>query len=148
MPGQDFTPALCRVGRAFWGPRHRQARVAAVLAAVVLLSLADLYMTLVHLLNFGLLEGNPVARAIMEHGSPAALIMWKLLTTGFAVGVLFWARRRWTAELGAVFCCLAMVWLLVRWTAYNDQIHRVATDLQQVAGAQDEVGWVTMVPGS
>jgi Domain of unknown function (DUF5658) len=125
---------------------RRGTRVLILLIGVVLLSLADLYMTLEHLMNFGLLEGNPVAREIMAHGSPAAVILWKLVTVGFAVGVLFWARRRAAAEAAAVFCCLVLTWLTCRWSAYNDQVSRLTQGLDEL-GAVDEPRWVTMAPG-
>ncbi len=127
------------------GSQYRPCRVIALLAAVILFSLADLYMTLVHLLHFGMLEANPVARAIMDLGSPAALIIWKLITVGVAVGILFWARRRWTAEWAAAFCCFVMIWLTGRWAIYNLQAPAMTPALQAVSAAQ-EPGWVTMVP--
>jgi hypothetical protein len=131
-----------------WSTANRPHRVAALLVGVVMLSLGDLYMTLVHLLNFGMLEGNPVARTIMEHGSPAALVIWKLLTVGFAVGVLFWARRLWAAEAGAVFCCCVLTWLTFQWVGYSDQISRLTHELHVLAATQEDPKWVTMVPGS
>ena len=124
---------------------YRPARVAGLLAGVVLLSLGDLYMTLVHLLNFGMLEANPVARQIMMHGSPAALIIWKLLTVGFAVLVMFCARRRIAAEIGAVFCCFILAWLTLQWASYSDQVSRLTRELHSLDRFSD-ARWVTMVP--
>jgi len=142
------TSLLMKVGAGLYGPRHHSRRVAAFLVGVVVLSLGDLYMTLLHLLNFGMLESNPVARMVIEHGSPAALIIWKLVTVGFAVGVLYWARRRWTAEAGAAFCCLILTWLTIQWASYSDQIGQVAGDVRALGVAQEEPRWVTMAPGS
>src|SRR5258706_12723174 len=87
---------------ALLGARGRGPRVVALLTAVAILSLADLYMTLTHVMSFGMLEQNPVARMIMACGSPMALVAWKLVTVGFAIGVMYWLRRRPAAELGAI----------------------------------------------
>jgi uncharacterized membrane protein YhfC len=135
------------VGWIRWisGSTHRPCRVIALLTAVVLFSLADLYMTLTHLLHFGMLEANPVARKIMQLGSPATLILWKLVTVGIAVGILFWARRRWTAEWAAAFCCFVMIWLTGRWAVYNLQAPEMTPAMQAVAQTQ-QPGWVTMAP--
>jgi hypothetical protein len=124
---------------------HRPFRVIALLIVVVLLSLSDLYMTLLHLLHFGMLEVNPVARRIMEYGSPAALILWKLITVGIAAGILFWARRRATAEWAAAFCCLVLAALTAQWILYNLQVSDSTGDLH-AAAKQGVAQWVTMVP--
>jgi len=124
----------------------RGRRVTALLAAVAVLSLADLYMTMVHLMTFGMLEGNPIARYAMATWSPAALVTWKLVTVAFAVGVLFALRRRWTAELAAVFCCGVMLWLTVRWAAYNEQVTELTREMHEIRPS-DAPQWVTMQPG-
>ena len=134
----------------FWADRiagqaHRPFRVIALLVIVVLLSLTDLYMTLLHLLSFGMLEANPVARWIMEYGSPAALIIWKLITVGIAVGILFWARRRRAAEWGAAICCFVLLALTAQWISYNLRVSDATADLHAAAKA-GEGRWVTMVP--
>jgi len=48
--------------------------VVALLTAIAILSLADLYMTLTHVMSFGMLEQNPVARmsSSTRPGSAAA----------------------------------------------------------------------------
>lgn len=134
-----------RILDAAFGARYRPTRVSTLLAGVVILSLGDLYMTLVHLLNFGMFEGNPVARGIMAHGSPAMLIIWKLVTVGFAVAVMFWARRRISAEAGALFCCLVLTWLTLQWAHYSDQVANLTNELHAMDN-ESEVRWVTMAP--
>ena len=128
------------------GARARGPRVVALLAAVAILSLADLYMTLTHAMNFGMLEQNPVARMIMAHGSPMGLVAWKLVTVGFAIGVMSWLRRRPSAELGALFCVCVLTWLTFRWATYNDQVSHLTEDLHGLDGVQ-EPAWVTMTTG-
>lgn len=142
--GEGFT--FRTLSDSLIGPRFRGRRVAVLLMAVAVLSLADLYMTLVHLLSFGMLEANPIARLVMAHGSPAALIIWKLVTVGFALGVLYWARKRGTAEVAAVFACLVMGWLTLRWATYNNNVGELTKDLH-IACPTREPHWVTMAPG-
>jgi hypothetical protein len=131
---------------AAFGPAWRGRRVAILLMAVAVLSVGDLYMTMVHLMTYGMLEGNPIARQIIAHGSPAGLVVWKLVTVGLAVGILYWARRRWTAEVGAVFCCVVMAWLTARWAIYNNDIVQMTREMHMMSPA-DEPQWVTMTPG-
>lgn len=134
--------------RLFWliGVGGRGHRVIALLAAVVILSLADLYMTLTHAMSVGMLEQNPVARMIMAYGSPQGLIAWKLLTVGFAVWVMYRLRARPSAELGAVFCVAVLTWLTCRWTTYNDQVAQLTEDLRGL-DTLTEPAWVTMNSG-
>jgi hypothetical protein len=133
------------LGRTF-APALRPYRVTGLLAGVVLLSVGDLYMTLLHLTTFGMLEANPLARGIMAHGSPAMLAAWKTATVGLAVGILFWARRRATAEVAAVFCCLVLAWLTLRWVAYSDTVSAMTPELQALVTGE-EPRFVTMAPG-
>jgi hypothetical protein len=128
---------------AFFTPGYRPVRVTVLLCAVVVLSLADLYMTLVHLMSFGMIEANPLARGIMAFGSPAALIIWKLVTVMMAAGILFYARKRRVAEVGAVFCCCVLTWLTGRWIAYNAQVGRWTGEMHSLAGV-NAPDWVTM----
>lgn len=129
--------------RALWCPRCRSKRVLLLLSAVVLMSLGDLYMTLQYLLHSGLLEANPLARSIMQYGSPAGLIAWKLCTLILASGILIWARRKLSAELGVLFCCGVMTWLTVRWLEYSDQVSRFTHEAATMAAADDS-RWVTL----
>jgi hypothetical protein len=132
-------------GGAVAGTQYRRARVVGLLLGIVLLSLGDLYMTLQHLTHFGMLEGNPLARAVMERGSPSELVIWKVLTVGFAVGIIFWARQRWAAEVAAVFCCAVLTWLTLRWVAYSDHMSDLTGELHSIQQSGDS-NWVTMVP--
>ena len=125
--------------------RTRSARVVWLLCAIVLLSLADLQMTYVHLTTIGLGEANPVARLVMSAESPALLIAWKLASVGLACGIFYLGRRRPLAEIAAWFCVLVLVWLMLRWGAYSTEMARVCPNLHMVM--QSEAGaWVTMRP--
>lgn len=127
----------------FFSPGYRPVRVTALLSGVVLMSLADLYMTLVHLMSFGMIEANPLARGIMAYGSPAALIIWKLVTVMTAVGILFYVRKRRVGEVGAVFCCAVLMWLTGRWIAYNAAVGHWTGEMHSLAGVNSP-DWVSM----
>ena len=129
------------IGAAF-GPGYRPVRVTLLLCGVVLLSLADLYMTLVHLMSFGMIEANPLARGIMAYGSPAALVVWKLVTVLTAVGILFYARRKASAKLNcpsplpkrrspskwpAIPCCRNTRMAILSWSIANSATRCLAS---------------------
>ncbi len=133
-----------RLFDAALGSRFRSRRVLTLLAGVVLLSLGDLYMTLLHLKSFGLIEANPLARGIMAHHSPAGLVAWKTMTVGLAVGILFFTRRRGAAEIGAIISCLVLSWLTLRWVTYSDQVSSMTVEMQALERTSDEPRFVTM----
>lgn len=135
------------VFRGIFCPCCRSRRVLVILAGVALMSLGDLYMTLQYLLQFGMLEANPLARGMIQHGSPWLLGAWKLSTLVLAIGLLAFARRRISAELGALFCCGVMAWLTLRWINYSDQVSKVTHDTQSLVN-HDEGRWVTLAPGT
>ena len=133
-----------RLGCSAIAPAARPARISCMLVAIIAMSLADLYMTLAHLLHFGMIEANPLARRIMETGSPAELITWKLTTVLIAIGILFVFRYRRTAEVGALAGFLVMAWLTAHWFNYNGEVSMLTADMHAIAG---EHGFVSMAPG-
>lgn len=138
------TGRLSLVGELFC-PRCRSKRVIGLLLVVVLMSIGDLYMTLQHLTHIGMLEDNPLAHAIMQYGSSWGLVVWKMCTVILAAGILFWARRRLSAELGALFCCVVMTWLMVRWVNYSDHLTSITHDAPELVQRDDE-RWVSLPP--
>ncbi len=124
------------------GSEWRGCRVAVLMAAVAVMSLADLAMTLTYLNHVGMIESNPLARIVMHGGGPGSLIAWKLASTALAVGILLRLRRRGIAEVAAVLCCAVLVWLMVRWVAYVEAAPALAGAL---AAMPDHVGeeWVS-----
>lgn len=118
-----------------------------MLAGIVLLSLADLYMTLVHLKGFGMAEANPLARGIISYDSSAALVLWKVATVGLAVGILIYARKKGTAEIAAAIGCAILCWLTVQWAHYNDNISDLTKELNAYVTYVEDPAWVTLSPG-
>lgn len=128
-----LSPAECSRGR----------RVSLLLGAILLLSAGDLYMTLTHLTQAGMLEANPIARLVMAYKSPLLLAIWKMCSVGLAVAILFWARHRGRTEIATWFCFLVLTWLTCRWIVYSDQIGTLAEIPTAIAG-HHSAEWVAM----
>lgn len=125
--------------------RTRQARVCWLILAILVLSIADLHMTLVHLTTIGMSEANPVARLVMSTNSPMVLIAWKLASVGAACLAFYAGRRTVIGELAAWFCCAVLIWLTLRWNAYSTELASVCPQIHFLH--QSEAGlWVTMTP--
>lgn len=125
--------------------RGRTCRVIALIFTIVLLSLADLYITLIYLHSGGMGEANPVARWIMGHGSPTLLAVWKLATVLLAGVILYKTRRTRTAEIGAWVCVVLLTWLTIRWVRYSDEVGAMTSQIQNLSEVEHS-RWVTMTP--
>ncbi|MDX9912881.1 MAG: DUF5658 family protein [Phycisphaerales bacterium] len=98
---------------------HRARRVQIAVAAIALLALIDLALTAWHASTLGMLEANPLARAVVAHAGVPGLGAFKVLTTGFGLGVLLAFRRRASAEVGAWVCAIALTSVAVIWIPYH-----------------------------
>lgn len=98
----------------------------------VLVSFADLYMTLVYATSVGLHEGNPLARALMLYNCPWVVVAFRTLTIGLFAMVLVRARTHRSAEIAAWVCAMVMGWLVVRWVEYNANTQELTTALAVV----------------
>lgn len=140
------SPALSalqgRLGVLF-GPHLRTTRLVGLLAVLAVLSLVDLWLTLTFATSVGMLESNPVARAVMEMGCPNLLALWKITCVGLACGFLFYARRSRWAEPAAWFGVLLLVWLTLRWSAYIGEMHQLTGLIDQAVLAGDPK-WVVL----
>jgi hypothetical protein len=99
-------------------PHTRGQRVTLLLIATFLMGLADLALTLTYVTSIGMVEANPIARFVMEHGSAALVVLWKLATMVLGLGILFWARRSKGAEVGTWVCFMVMAALSFHWLTY------------------------------
>lgn len=140
-----FTSALKDVGlRGERYLRSRPRRVLILLSVVIVLSLADLYLTVLFVSQAGgFPEANPLAREIMSMQSIPLLVAWKLLTVLTTVGILYAIRRTKSAELGAWVCFLVLGWLTVHWGQYVAEAHPT-TLAQAVEYGYDDPHWVTI----
>ncbi len=124
-------------------PDARPARVLVLIAATIILSLADLYITLLYLHSGGMGEANPVARWVIGFNMPALLVVWKVATVAVASGILYFYRAQRLGELGAWTCCLILVWLTLRWQTYHAEIPELTASLNAIHTYGSE-RWVQM----
>jgi hypothetical protein len=113
--GQPVSTAPSRWSRRDW-------RMAGLLALIAVVSMADLWLTLTYLKTSGMSEGNPLARWIMSMNCAWVLVAFKFTLVGFTLSVLWWARKRRSAEIAAWFGCIVMAWLCFRWDGYTQHV--------------------------
>ena len=127
------------------GCEPRTRRIVMLLLAIFAMSAFDLLFTLTYLQGVGMVELNPLARKVIEYGSPTLLAVWKLGIVGGACLVVYLGRRAPTAEAGAWFACLALMLLTVHWLRYIDTASDLTPYLEvikEVSGGQ----WLAMTP--
>ncbi len=111
-------------------PEHRSRRVVLLIVGIVVLSLADLAITLQYLNSRGMMEANPVAAWIIAHtGSGVLLTAYKVLTVSICVGLLFRLRRHVEGEIGAWCAVLILAVVSFHWYQYAREID-VLTDVE------------------
>jgi hypothetical protein len=94
-----------------------------LLAGVVVLSLADLVITLTHMRGAGLLEANPlVVLLVRSTGSSLSLVCFKLLTLLICVGLLYRVRHHVQGEIAAWCALLILVGLAFIWDRYSREM--------------------------
>jgi len=126
---------------------RRSARVVVLLGVIVALSLADLALTMTHVMEIGLIEDNPIARLVLRTGGPGLLVAAKLASLAFAVGVICWARKRGIAEVAAVIGAVVMVWVTVRWVGYIDASAHLSASVEELE-AHGGGAWMTAEVGT
>lgn len=122
----------------------RDRRLILLVLAIALMSLVDLSCTLTYMRTSGMIELNPLARQMIAIGQAPQLIMFKLFTTMLSCGALYLARRNPRAELCAWVCAGLMVWLMIHWVVFNQNVHAFTDDLATLAltDGQYEPRWV------
>lgn len=122
----------------------RARRVVLLLAGVVLLSLADLLLTLSHLTTIGMMEANPIAAWLIRTTQSAWVLSgYKTVTVGLCVALLFRLRRRPQGEFGA-WCAMAILAALcVMWQSYSAQVQEPDTVQLARSGALGP-GWLVL----
>ena len=99
----------------------RRRRVVLLVVAMVLMGLADLQLTLTYMRSVGMIELNPLARAMIDLRGEPQLIRFKLLSIALSAGLLFLLRRHSIAERCAWLSCAALLFLTFHWVRYNDR---------------------------
>ncbi|MEM7754010.1 MAG: DUF5658 family protein [Planctomycetota bacterium] len=138
-PLAQFTHAATTLGRL-----ERPRRVLYLLAAVVLMSAADLAITLVWLTNVGLAESNPLARWVIAQGSVELLAVWKAITVLPAVLVFAVLRDKPVGELGAIIAATVLAIVTLHWHAYHADADLLVHALPAFEQGTDE-RWITLV---
>ena len=88
---------------------HRSQRVTWLLVGVVLLSMADLFLTITYLTTVGMSEGNPIAVWLLSAtNSVWPLILYKVGTVTVCVSLLYVNRFRRQGEL-ASWCAMLLL---------------------------------------
>lgn len=117
----------------------RERRVLLLLAGVILLSLADLLVTLMHLQSIGMVESNPLAAYLIQAtDSPWALAAFKGLTVIVCVALLYKARHHLQGEIASWLAVSILVGVSVMWHYYaeaND--HPDAVRIAQIINGDD-----------
>ena len=123
--------------------RRRAIRVWLLVATIVILSMADLYMTLTQLRGAGMGEANPLARLVMSYNSPTLLSVWKCACVFIACVILVAARHRWSGEAASWVCAAVLTALTVHWAMYCAE---AATLTNQISTMQADPppNWVSM----
>ncbi|MEQ8844185.1 MAG: DUF5658 family protein [Phycisphaerales bacterium] len=124
-------------------PDCRARRVNLFLGAIAFLSLADLAMTLDHMVGPGMYESNPLARLILQWGSPASLAMFKCMTLLLGSWLLWRTRKSLASEIGAIVCMVVLTWLMVRWGHYSAQMAELTPHLAEIQTYHNDT-WVAI----
>ncbi len=92
-----------------------------LLAATVVLSLADLAVTITHLQSIGMAEANPLAAFLIRStGSSLALAVFKCFTVAVFVMLLYRARNHVQGEIAAWLALFILVGVSIMWYLYTD----------------------------
>jgi hypothetical protein len=98
---------------------QRARRVLLGLFVLWSLSMFDLALTIAMMRGSGMIELNPLARAIVQlDGSTSTLASWKILSTLLSSVILFSLRGTWTAEIGTWICVATLGFTALAWVRY------------------------------
>jgi len=143
VAAQDTESPSARLARLDMVAKRRGLRVIALCVVILIISIADLELTLRFLTSGGMSEANPLARYIMGFDCQWLLGAWKVMLTSVACGTLLGLRTRLTAELGAWLCAAVMVWLAIRWGSYADYAGLAAEHMLSATHTKP-ADWVAM----
>lgn len=118
-------------------PQCRGLRVTLLLAATFIMGVADLALTLTYVTSMGMVELNPLARFIMEHGSVQAVALFKFGAMTVNGGILFIFRQRRIAEIAAWICFIVMVALSLKWSMYASHMSHFASEIHETMIVDD-----------
>jgi hypothetical protein len=137
-PGQCLATASGRpVGAARFDGRSR--RVALLILAIVILSVADLVVTLAYARSGGMMEANPIALYLAKvTRSMWALAGYKFLTVGMCTAVLYRLRQYPISEVAAWAAVLILTAMSFMWHTYSKQVDTTAEMCLARGGTQND----------
>lgn len=102
---------------------RRARRVTLLICGIIILSLADLAITLAYLRANWMMEANPLAAYIIQSSkSPWALAAFKGCTVGVCAALLFHVRRFRSGEIAA-WCGIGVLTIMaMMWSAYANHM--------------------------
>ncbi|MFI4897557.1 MAG: DUF5658 family protein [Phycisphaerales bacterium JB059] len=124
-------------------PRTR--RVVLLLLAIFIMSVGDLLLTLTYLQHLGMAESNPIARLVLDFGSPGLLVAWKMATVVACAAILLWKSTSRAAEIGAWTGTFILGALMLHWSSYV----KIAPPVPPIETAGLFAGderWMTLTP--
>jgi hypothetical protein len=140
MDGSVSTPRLFDTDER----TRRSRRVIVLLIGIIVLSVADLVMTLSYLRTIGMTEANPIAVLVIESTRSAlSLTCFKLLTVLVTVLALYRIRGFRTGEVGAWIAVAVLTLLVAQWHIYSSHFAEPENIGLAVAGAYDDV-WMRL----
>jgi hypothetical protein len=99
---------------------NRPRRVIVLLAGIIVLSIADLIVTLAYLNADRMMEANPIAAYLISTTQSAwALASFKALTVGICVALLYRVRHHVVAEAAAWFGMGVLTLMCIMWYSYS-----------------------------
>lgn len=129
----------CRCPKA----ASRRRRVTWAIFCIVVLSMADLYCTLLYARTIGMNEANPLARFVMSYNSPWILGLWKSATVAGACLIFWLIRHKRITELAAWACMIVLGCLTTWWAVYVQELPKYTAALDHVADVEPH-SWVQM----
>ena len=124
--------------------RRRALRVWLLVATIIVLSVADLYMTLAHLRSAGMGEANPLARIVISYQSPLLLSAWKCACVALASLILILARFRRSGEAACWLCCLVLTALTIHWMRYSTEASTYTQEINDLSARDRPANWVSI----
>jgi hypothetical protein len=123
LEGSKYEPAMFTITKPISCQSaiiQRSERVTWLLAGVVFLSIADLFLTLSYLTSVGMSEGNPIALWLLQTtNSVWPLAIYKGITVAVCVTLLYWNRQNRQSELASWCALMILVALTVWWNQYS-----------------------------
>lgn len=140
--GQVAEQSLSWISRVL-SDQARRIRVVSLLVAIFAMSMGDLYMTVTYASQVGMIEMNPLARALMQGESHAPIIIFKLATVTLATMLLFKVRQTRVGELACWAGMVGLLWLTIRWAEYNKAMEELTPAIHTLANVEPG-SWVEM----